>query len=109
MSTYIKLFIQTFGMFFIALFIGGYFYITTIYELYDEKVKFQLSHDTGSVSTYIKQLENKIRSKSYLLSNDRQIAEYLNTSSPDILKYTDKFLEEDNAFLITLLILWFFH
>jgi len=102
MSTYIKLFIQTFGMFFIALFIGGYFYITTIYELYDEKVKFQLSHDTGSVSTYIKQLENKIRSKSYLLSNDRQIAEYLNTSSPDILKYTDKFLEEDNAFLITL-------
>lgn len=103
MNTYIKLFIQTFGMFFVALLIGGYFYITTIYELYDEKVKFKLSHDTQSVTTYLKGLEDRIRSKSYTLSNDQQIAEYLNSKSNDILKYTDKFLEKPhNSFLITI-------
>ena len=81
MSTYTKLFIQTFGMLFVALAVGGYFYFSAIGELYEEKVKLKISNDNEIVLAHFKKLESQVTKLAYDLSTNQAVTQAIYTTA----------------------------
>ena len=111
MNTYLKLFIQTFGIFFITLTAGAYLYLTTINELYNEKVKFKLSNDKERIISHIQNIEKEVTKNALLISEDKKIIELLSFIDNDptntktleqLLSYTNNVIDKKESFLILL-------
>jgi diguanylate cyclase (GGDEF)-like protein/PAS domain S-box-containing protein len=97
-------------MFLLILLAGGYFYLSTVNELYDEKVKFKLSHDQQEIKDYFENIKNSITTKVYKITEDKNIAHLIdlkNSNHQDfevnqLLLYTDKFFDKSSSYLVTL-------
>jgi diguanylate cyclase (GGDEF)-like protein/PAS domain S-box-containing protein len=114
MSTYLKLFLQTFGIFFITLVAGGYLYLTTINELYDEKVKLRLASDKEKIISYIQNIEKEVTKNTLALAENNKVIESLSllnkvqskeiydATLKQLLIHTDRVLSNKDSSLIIL-------